>query len=260
MRKVINIIISLLLIGMFILLLDFSFIYLKNRPLIYLSKSKYTDNIKYEGIFYNVMKCVNDKALIVSKNSKFACPMEVDNNYLIAEVMNIFDDTIEVEGVSNLGYLKKGESTKVRVNSNLDISLGSYIMGKINSSDDIVTLVDGSILDHYYNLFINSSDDDLNIKGVVNFLDGSSYKIYYVGIKDAILKIGNYKYELSEALGQDVLLITDIIDDMSIYSSLSIGDIYQKDNYRIIKCHTLDGNNDIYIGNNNLEYQESYCR
>lgn len=261
MKKVINIIISLLLISMFILLLDLSFIYLKNKPLIYLSQSKYTNNIKYEGIFYNVMKCSDNRALVVSKNSKFNCPMVVDNNYLVAKVTDISDNNISLVGLVNLGYLKRGETIQVRVNSISDISLGDYIMGMVSSTDDktMVTLGYISILENYYNIFINSGDENIDIKGVVN-LDGSSYKIYYVGIQEVILEIGSYKYELSEALGIDILLITDIIDDMDIYSSLTDSDIYQKDNLRIIKCHTLEGNRDIYIGNNNLEYQESYCK
>ncbi len=36
--------------------------------------------------------------------------------------------------------------------------------------------------------------------------------------------------------------------------------MYQKDNLRILKCNTVDGNKDIYIGYNNLEYKSNYCK
>ncbi len=36
--------------------------------------------------------------------------------------------------------------------------------------------------------------------------------------------------------------------------------LYHSDSIGILKCNTLDGNQDIYIGDNNLIYEERYCK
>ena len=35
--------------------------------------------------------------------------------------------------------------------------------------------------------------------------------------------------------------------------------MYEREGLRILKCNTVDGNKDIYIGYNNLEYKDGYC-
>lgn len=55
--------------------------------------------------------------------------------------------------------------------------------------------------------------------------------------------------------------INDIINKMNIKEQYRDGGsiMYEKDNLRILKCNTNDGNKDIYIGYNNLEYKDGYC-
>lgn len=36
--------------------------------------------------------------------------------------------------------------------------------------------------------------------------------------------------------------------------------LYNGNNFNILKCHTLNGNNDIYIGDKNMGYHNSFCR
>ena len=36
--------------------------------------------------------------------------------------------------------------------------------------------------------------------------------------------------------------------------------MYERDDLRVLKCNTADGNKDIYIGYNNLEYKKDYCK
>lgn len=36
--------------------------------------------------------------------------------------------------------------------------------------------------------------------------------------------------------------------------------IYNNKEYTVIVCNTLDKNKDIYFGDNNLKYQQGYCK
>ena len=258
-KSVLNTIIFLLLIIVFLLFLDVLFIYLKNKPLIYLKKEENIDSIIYKGIFYNTYKCPNNKALVFSKNSKYSCPLYIDNSYLIARVTNISDDYIEALGIVNLGYLNKDEIIKIKRDDTIkDIAISKYISGYYQEDTAGIAILDNKkILDNYYDVYLNSSSDNtMNIKGVVHINDKDSYKVYYVNVDNITIDIMNNKFELSASLMENIIYIDDIINDMNNIKSTSDSDIYQKDNYKIIKCH----NNNIYIGNDTFEYQENYCK
>jgi len=97
-----------------------------------------------------------------------------------------------------------------------------------------------------------------------------SYTIYYYGIEKATIKINNEKLDLADSLAENKITIDKIIEDLKKYDELNDGgtEIYKDggtkkyltDNYTIIKCNTLEGNKDIYIGNKDMEYEEDFCK
>lgn len=56
--------------------------------------------------------------------------------------------------------------------------------------------------------------------------------------------------------------INSLINNMELIDIYKDGGtrLYKNDTISIIKCNTIDGNKDIYIGDINLEYQENYCK
>lgn len=80
----------------------------------------------------------------------------------------------------------------------------------------------------------------------------------------------NESHDLYEALDTDIFNLRQIEDYLKMESEnghlkveqLKDGgtSIYKSDTFTVIACHTLDGNNDIYFGNESLKYKESYCK
>ena len=91
--------------------------------------------------------------------------------------------------------------------------------------------------------------------------DKYDYTIYgYDGIVN--IKIDGKDYLLKDALLENKITMDEIIakankdfpDAVSYDDGGSIE--YHYDNYTIIKCHTLDGNRDVYIGNKDLKLND----
>ena len=55
--------------------------------------------------------------------------------------------------------------------------------------------------------------------------------------------------------------IEQLINQMEMVSAYKDGGtvLYQKDDYRMLVCNTLDGNKDVYFGDITLEYENDYC-
>lgn len=104
---------------------------------------------------------------------------------------------------------------------------------------------------------------------IVDRID-SGYTIYYYGIEKAIINLNEEKLDLADSLAEGKITIDKIIEDLKKYGELNDGgtEIYKDggtkkyltDNYTIIKCNTLDGNKDIYIGDKDMEYEEGFCK
>jgi len=115
----------------------------------------------------------------------------------------------------------------------------------------------------------NNSKQEITNSIIVDGIE-ESYTIYYYGIKSATINLDNQKHDLGEALSLGKITIDEIINELKIYGELNDGGTmiykdggtkkYLTDNYTIIKCNTLNGNKDIYIGNEDMEYEESFCK
>ena len=107
------------------------------------------------------------------------------------------------------------------------------------------------------------------IKYVIIDRESDSYTIYYYGINLFNIKVKNSKYDFIDAIKENKIQIDELIDEMDLIAELNDGGtkIYQSNgnnkyfskDYKIVKCNTVDGNKDIYIGNSEMEFQESFC-
>jgi hypothetical protein len=73
----------------------------------------------------------------------------------------------------------------------------------------------------------------------------------------------NNSLELKEYLMINTNAINDIIIKFTDNNTNSYDDggtiLYKGEEFNLLKCHTLDGNNDIYVGNKNMGYSNSFC-
>lgn len=100
--------------------------------------------------------------------------------------------------------------------------------------------------------------------------NGDMYKIYYYGIDSAMITVGDNNYDFEQAILTGTLTLDEILAEMKLYAELNDGgtEIYRdngsrkyfSDSYTIIKCNTVDGNRDIYIGNNEMVMEEGFCK
>lgn len=117
-------------------------------------------------------------------------------------------------------------------------------------------------------LIFYKDDKDLNTNNISEISTLYNYskipKDYYE-YKDGIVHFTSADtYNLIEKFeNSDVNeVIKDLTSNMKIDRVLKDGGttIYKNNKLTIIKCKTLDGNKDIYIGNNKLKYQDDFCK
>lgn len=85
--------------------------------------------------------------------------------------------------------------------------------------------------------------------------------IYTYCIENTKININKKDIELKKYLEEEADSIDNIINSLKLEDTLLDGgtQIY-KGNISLIKCNTLDGNNDIYIGNKDMKFKENFCK
>lgn len=86
-------------------------------------------------------------------------------------------------------------------------------------------------------------------------------KIYTYCLNDVTIKINDKEEDLKKIIKTDDKAIEKIIDTLELKENYSDGGtkLYKGENLTLIKCHTLDGNKDIYIGNQNMKFKQNFC-
>ena len=134
--------------------------------------------------------------------------------------------------------------------------LSIYLVGCNNQKEDDILI---------------NKDIDKNMRYVIMSDDnGEMYKIYYYGIDSAMITVGEDNYDFEQAILTGTLTLDEILDEMKLYGELNDGGTkiykdngsrkYFSDSYTIIKCNTVDGNRDIYIGDNDMLMEEGFCK
>ncbi len=128
------------------------------------------------------------------------------------------------------------------------------------------------IIDSEYIKFIQGSQqDNQQIKitktndcdnQVIKYYQFEEQKVYLVCLDEITIDDATLKDYFSKTYQTFNDSINSLINNMELIDIYKDGGtrLYKNDTISIIKCNTIDGNKDIYIGDINLEYQENYCK
>ena len=92
-------------------------------------------------------------------------------------------------------------------------------------------------------------------------LSNDGRNIYTYCIENITIEMKDRKAELKSYIEDNSNAINEIIDTLKLEDTLNDGgtQIYKGD-ITLIKCNTLDGNKDIYIGNDNMKFKQNFCK
>ena len=92
-------------------------------------------------------------------------------------------------------------------------------------------------------------------------LEQDDRKIYTYCLNDVTIKINDKEENLKKFIETDNKAIDKIIDTLELEGNFSDGGtkVYKGENLTLVKCHTLDGNRDVYIGDQNMEFKQNFC-
>lgn len=191
-----------------------------------------------ESYFYGKVIESNAKYIIVEPNEneeirrssdKISIGLGENNDALYIVGSNV---KITYDGTIMETYPAKVNATKIEIKSIEDFEILFYDKHPMESYK-IYTILDKSETDKY-DYTIYGYDGSVNIR-----IDGNEYSL-----KDALLENKITMEEIIQKANKD-LDNNKITGDMYKDGGSMI---YQYDTYTIIKCHTIEGNRDVYIG------------
>ena len=191
-----------------------------------------------ESYFYGKVIESNAKYIIVEPNEneeirrssdKISIGLGENNDALYVVGSNV---KITYDGTIMETYPAKVNATKIEIKSTEDFEILFYDKHPMESYK-IYTILDKSETDKY-DYTIYGYDGSVNIR-----IDGNEYSL-----KDALLENKITMEEIIQKANKD-LDNNKITGDMYKDGGSMI---YQYDTYTIIKCHTIEGNRDVYIG------------
>jgi len=106
----------------------------------------------------------------------------------------------------------------------------------------------------------SNTNKDCNNKAQL-LVEQKDRKIYTYCLDNATIKINDKEENLKNFIETDDKAIDKIIDTLKLESTYSDGGtkLYKGENLTLVKCNTLDGNRDIYIGDQNMEFKQNFC-
>lgn len=207
-------------------------------------------------MIFGITGCGNKSEKEIKKED-----LESVNNQIIE-----YFQTNGVENYKNFAFNYVDEENKV------------VIVGLINNSEEEQEIFRKNIVDSKLIKFIKgerSENVNNSFKLIFNqkpgnvkkqIVDKNTNKQYdynlYVWNGDVQIVIDDKTYSLEEALNGNMITIEKIIEkanqDLPDTSSYDDGGskVYKYDTYTIIKLHTIDGNRDVYIGNEKLSIHD----
>lgn len=93
-------------------------------------------------------------------------------------------------------------------------------------------------------------------------LNDHNINIYTYCLDNMEVSVDNTRVKLDEYIVNNVDWFEHIISKLDNVNNLGDGGtkIYKGSNITVIKCNTLNGNKDVYIGNRDLEFKENFCK
>ena len=103
--------------------------------------------------------------------------------------------------------------------------------------------------------------DDCNNKPAL-LLSSKDRNIYTYCLDEMEVDIDDNRVKLDEYISNNDNWVEYLTSKLDNVDTLYDGGtkIYKGDNITIIKCNTLDGNKDVYIGNEDLEFKQNFCK
>lgn len=142
----------------------------------------------------------------------------------------------------------------------------------INNSKEEQEKFRKEVIDSEYIKFVQGSQqDNQQIKitktkdcnnQVIEYYQYEEQKVYLMCLDEITIDGATFKDYFSKTYQTFNDSINSLINDMELVDTYKDGGtkLYKNDSIALIKCNTIDGNKDIYIGDTNLEYQESFCK
>lgn len=213
------------------------------------------------------------KDIFICSYLKEAGKESEENKSFFGKVIESEASYIIVEPNEDEVERKSSDKFRINLGENND---ALYMVGtnvKITYSGNIMETHPAQI--NAINIEIKSADDfelifkqryDLEIKTIVekNEIDNLIYSVYSYG-GDVFIKINGKEFELREALLNNKITIDEIIKkaNTDLNAGKITGDmykdggtkIYKYDEYTILKYNTLNGKNDVFIGNVGMTYE-----
>ena len=281
--------ITLIVVGVIALLfvLDIGSIFLMKKPIFAIHNNGDSLDRTYYGLFYNTYNCWEYPApQIKAKWTKFSCSENVNTTLIYGKITEINDNYIVITALKSNSSIKINDEAHISLANNPTINgtnnliVGQYIQVKpesINESYPIMITTDKiDVISKVGNKELTSyayEIETIETKNCDNraklYYNDNDRKIYTYCLDEINIKTEGKSYKLSEYLSNHNKLIDEIIGSMTLISGLNDGgtNIYRdggslgftNNGLTIIKCKTLDGNRDIYIGPESLEFKENFC-
>lgn len=197
MKKILQIILTIISVIAISLVIDLISIYTRNKPIFAIKEDNY-----YKGLFYDTYICAEYSVpQIKRKSSKYTC----SNNKEAAKQYAYTIETIKTNQCSNNKTLYLS-----RENQNIYTYCLDSI--KINDGNNLIELKD------YYKENNNVIEEIINTLDIINIYEDGGSTLYRDNNKD-----------------------------------------FTNNGLSIIKCNNISGNQDIYIGSINMEYEDDFC-
>jgi len=219
--------------------------------------------VLFEVIDKDRIKKVNGELLFKENDSQIynsfvGTVLEETTTYMIVEPNEDEEerksaDKIQINyGVEHIDYLY-GKGRKVIIN----------YTGYIKETYPVQIDSNDILLEGYeeFELSIEKSNNKKATKILNNqelYKDNLDFDLYYYGLDDVKIFVDNKNMSLEEALKSGKMTIDGILAkaNQDVRNGIIKSDIYKDggttewyyENYTIIKCHSLDGNRDVYIG------------
>ena len=282
MKKSLKIILSIIALIIIYLIIDLVCIFTLNRPIFMVkARTPYT----YIGIFYNVYNCPEYSVpQIKSKKTKFSCSTNRKN---IGKVIEIVDTTkneinfacaealesfYEDEYFTYYWNCMKNKYMIVKYESGYEETVSNSLKYRFITIDDLDKYNIEYIKynkDNEVSYIETSVTDNCNYKPKLYYAT-NNYNVYTYCLDNIKIK-KETKKELKDYFSNgNATLIKSIIENLNKKDILYDGGtaIYddggtskiKSNGITIIKCNTLEGNRDIYIGPENMKYKSNFCK
>jgi hypothetical protein len=246
-----------------------------SKPLLAIRRSD-SLNLIYTTPFYRVWKCYNGTNHIGTFGDSFDCPkivgsfVIVDETKNCAEALELFysDDYYDYYFPciqSNTVFIKLINDKKITVKDAL-----------ANNIVTINELKDAGLFFYKYSKFEIETNlsNTCKIKQLIaynkTYRIPLNYNLFSYCLDDIVITIDNMSYPLKEALTTGKITLDRLINKMnydSIYGNVikmvakdGGSTLYSSNDFSLLKCNTIAGNRDYYVGSRDMKYENNFCK